>query len=34
MGLQHSDARWGTFVSIATSAIAYGLMAPIFVKAT
>ena len=32
MGLERSDARTGTLVSIATSAIAYWLFAPLFLK--
>jgi drug/metabolite transporter, DME family len=32
MGLERSDARTGTIVSIATSAIAYWLFAPLFLK--
>src|SRR5215813_14331013 len=34
MGLQRSDARAGTLVSIATSAGAYWLLAPWFVKSS
>jgi len=34
MGLQRSDARAGTVVSIATSAGAYWLLAPCFVKSS
>src|SRR5882672_9381159 len=34
MGLQHSDARAGTLVSIATSAVAYWLFAPFFLKSS
>jgi drug/metabolite transporter, DME family len=32
MGLQRSDARWGTLLSVATSAFAYWLFAPFFLK--
>src|SRR5258708_40109699 len=32
MGLERSDARSGTLVSIATSAVAYWLFAPLFLK--